>query len=71
MKTSTSSKPRFPWTPRRFRNLLREADRTASAASAGASLAMLSYPLAYAMTVALLAPFFVVEPDAFDHEDHV
>lgn len=50
--------------PRRFLNLLREAHRTARATP-------VLYPAVFCVTTALLLPFFVAEPEVFDHADHV
>lgn len=50
--------------PRRFLNLLREAHRSSRPAG-------VFYPVAFVFTTTLLLPFFVVEPDVFEYEDHV
>lgn len=49
---------------RRYANLLREAHRSARATP-------LIYPLAFVLVAAALTPFFLVEPESFDHKDHV
>ena len=50
---------------RRFVNLLREAHRSGKATGA------IFYPVTTTFIAMLLIPFFIAEPDTFDHSDHV
>lgn len=71
-RTPASQEPAGPTTARedegrsvrRYVNLLREAHRSARATP-------IIYPLAFGFVTVILTPFFFVEPESFDHPDHV